>query len=153
MIYIKVRVLEVRISLFSNHTLKNNAQLSGRAAVGHTVTDLEAAHKKYILHRKTLIFLTKLCTRTTFSRLNIILILNVHSKKKLIRYTSWFLCAASKPPAVSYRFNNKPSHWFCKVLYNVHIAVLEHGRFNLDLWWLSGLYTHHRLTIQPTYRI
>ena len=46
MIYIKVRVLEVRISLFSNHTLKNNAQLSGRAAVGHTVTDLEAAHKK-----------------------------------------------------------------------------------------------------------
>ena len=58
MIYIKVRVLEVRISLFSNHTLKNNAQLSGRAAVGHTVTDLEAAHKKYILHRKTLIFKT-----------------------------------------------------------------------------------------------
>ena len=80
MIYIKVRVLEVRISLFSNHTLKNNAQLSGRAAVGHTVTDLEAAHKKYILHRKTLIFLTKLCTRTTFSSLNIILILNVNSK-------------------------------------------------------------------------
>jgi len=49
MICIKERVLEVRISLFSNHTLKNNAQLSGRAAVGHTVTDLEAAHKKYIL--------------------------------------------------------------------------------------------------------
>ena len=86
MIYIKVGVLEVRISLFSNQTLKNNAQLSGRAAVGHTVTDLEAAHKKYILYRITLIFFKKLCTR-----LNIILI----SKKNLIRYTSLFLCAAS----------------------------------------------------------